>query len=465
MTESMITSSSLPDTLWKTDTENGILLSRFRFVMLVLLAIPLFLNGQAWMGFSSVSNQTQPFFGIADTGVDMFGIFFLVAYCLIAIPSLFLPESVGLRVTLIIGCGLNLLGSFLRIISICLPNPSHWLVFAVAIAGNICFGLAMGILFGLPSTLSSVWFPSKERTSSTAVSYMFNAVGVGIGYLFIFILMSDTTDLQSIKKAFLISSSAEVSLNFITFLLAFLLARNAPANSPSHAMTHDHAPKPNGSVRSLILHVLRQTVSMFQSLDSFLALAVLVLNYCCYVTIFIFLNNILKTFDSANSKYFGYLGSAGVILGGLNSIVMAYFLDRTANRYNQQLGRLSNALSALPLAVLVVLMRLEKQNIVATIVLPGFHLLFSPTYIPIGCEILADITWPMSPIISSLISLWLGNILGAVLPSIITNLPCESRYLICLYVCISIYILNLLLLIKPFKSKRGQMDRFIPPTT
>lgn len=434
-------------------TEYFVLYPR-RFLVLLILALALLVNGEVWMTFGSVERQSMSFFSANDRQIVLFSNLFLAAYAVAAVPCVVLPQLIGARNTLLIGCGLNLTGCILRLALLPISADNHFRL-AIALIGNVCFGGAMAFLFALPTLISSIWFGDRERSLSTAVPLMANCFGVGSGYIAVFLLMAQTNNAGAIQRAFTCVFAYEFGLSVLCLALCLIFVEQMPPSPPSCSEKERAKNARTGSVRTLVSSTLRLTMASFKKDGAIAALVAYTLNYSVYVVVFTYLTAIVDNFIRNQSSVTGYIGAAGILAGGFNTLLAGWIMERTHNEHNGAIGLISNAIPILPLSILLGLCVTDKLTSLGSIVLFVWFLTFAPIYMSIGAEILAEVTYPVDPNISSSAALIFGNCFGAIMSSLISLIPGDAKYFTVLGLSIFLYLVNVLLLNRKFARTRS----------
>ncbi|KAF1742562.1 hypothetical protein MXB_5372, partial [Myxobolus squamalis] len=311
------------------------------------------------MTFGSVSSKAEVYYNKSTGDIDLFGSIFLITYALVALPCTFMPKLIGLKWTLVSGSCFNFLGALLRLTSLLISDDHIQNNFIIAMTGNVIFGVAMGFLVSTPTLVSSVWFSDKDRSISTAIPYMSDALGVGVGFLDIFLVMGNKREAYDIKYSFLYIAIAEITVNFTICLCSFLMVSERPPTPPS--------------------------------------------------------STVIDIFSQSKTNISGYIGAGGVILGGIMTLVFGFIMKKTGHLYARQIGISVNLLCAVPLVIVFILISQKRLENISSSTLFVFYLAFAPVYISVGSEILADITYPADANISSSLALITGTLFGGLL--------------------------------------------------
>jgi hypothetical protein len=115
--------------------------------------------------------------------VDWFSVIFLVVAVLVGFLSIGILDTFGLRLSLYLGAGLNLLGSVLRYLSTLDPIICSRSGFLVAMAGQSLTACAQPFLLYSPTKLASFWFGPKERAICTNFATIANPIGLAVAQL------------------------------------------------------------------------------------------------------------------------------------------------------------------------------------------------------------------------------------------------------------------------------------------
>lgn len=145
-------------------------LSRRRLAVLGVFSCYSLVNAFQWIQYSILSNVFAHFYGVSFTQIDWLSMVYMVAYVPLILPATWLLDARGLRLTALLGAGLNGLGAWLKCASLA---PDRYAVTMVAQA--VC-AVAQVFILGLPSRVASVWFGPSEVSTACAVAVLGNQV-------------------------------------------------------------------------------------------------------------------------------------------------------------------------------------------------------------------------------------------------------------------------------------------------
>ena len=104
--------------------------------------------------------------------VTWLSMIFFVGYVICIIPATWLLDQYGLRVTVMLGAGLNALGAAIKCASV-----GRSLISVVYVGQVIC-SISQVFLLGLPAHIAGTWFGENEVSTATAIGVFGNQVRI-----------------------------------------------------------------------------------------------------------------------------------------------------------------------------------------------------------------------------------------------------------------------------------------------
>lgn len=141
-----------------------------RFAVLTVFSLYSLVNAFQWIQYSIITNVFTQYYGVTNDKVDWLSIVYMVAYVPLILPATWLLDRKGLRLTALLGAGLNCVGAWLKCASV---SPE---LFAVTLVAQIICSVAQVFILGLPSRLASVWFGPREVSTACATAVLGNQV-------------------------------------------------------------------------------------------------------------------------------------------------------------------------------------------------------------------------------------------------------------------------------------------------
>lgn len=145
-------------------------LSARRFVVLLIFSLYSLVNAFQWIQYSIISNVFEGFYGVSSLHIDWLSMVYMLAYVPLIFPATWLLDTRGLRLTALLGSGLNCLGAWIK----CASVQQH--LFWVTMLGQCLCSVAQVFILGLPSRIASVWFGPKEVSTACATGVLGNQV-------------------------------------------------------------------------------------------------------------------------------------------------------------------------------------------------------------------------------------------------------------------------------------------------
>lgn len=141
-----------------------------RFAVLAVFSLYSLVNAFQWIHYSIIANVFTRYYGVTNDKVDWLSIVYMVAYVPLIFPATWLLDRRGLRLTALLGSGLNCAGAWLKCASV---GPER---FGVTVAAQVICSVAQVFILGLPSRLASVWFGPREVSTACATAVLGNQV-------------------------------------------------------------------------------------------------------------------------------------------------------------------------------------------------------------------------------------------------------------------------------------------------
>lgn len=106
---------------------------------------------------------------------------YMLVYIPMIVPATWLLNHYGLRVSILIGATLNVLGAWIKCLSMELSqpvsSPSSNASFPLLMVAQLVCALGQVFLLGVPAQLAATWFSKSELAMATAIGVFGNQVG------------------------------------------------------------------------------------------------------------------------------------------------------------------------------------------------------------------------------------------------------------------------------------------------
>lgn len=195
-TEQILDSDTMSDPETATDFDSGtpqeLISLKRRWYILFIFGLFGALQSVVWLTWSAISEAAlYAYPSWTASTIALLGNWGNICHLLAVPPLTWLVNAKGVRVSVLFGVGLMLLGTGVRCIQgFFLTSPKAGIIFqGLAHLGAILGGSAGAVSCVLPSVISSLWFPTNERTIATGLSWVFldlgNAIGILLGPLLV----------------------------------------------------------------------------------------------------------------------------------------------------------------------------------------------------------------------------------------------------------------------------------------
>ncbi|XP_074540873.1 choline/ethanolamine transporter FLVCR1 [Halichoeres trimaculatus] len=352
-----------------------------RFAVLLVFSLYSLVNAFQWIQYSIITNVFMYYYGVSADKVDWLSIVYMVAYVPLIFPATWLLDRKGLRLTALLGAGLNCAGAWLKCASV---SPG---LFGVTVTAQVICSVAQVFILGLPSRVASVWFGPREVSTACATAVLGNQLGTAIGFLLPPVLVPTTPDdieLTGHNISIMFYGTAAVST--VLFILTVIVIKDRPPLPPSHAQAVlPDSPPEDYSYRQSVFSLLKNK-----------AFILLLISYGImtgsFYSVSTLLNQMITSCYENQELNAGRIGLTLVVAGMVGSILCGLWLDYTKTYKITTL--IVYILSFL--GMLVFTFTLDLDNIYLVFFTAGVLGFFMTGYLPLGFEFGVEITYPES---------------------------------------------------------------------
>ncbi|XP_028615911.1 feline leukemia virus subgroup C receptor-related protein 1 isoform X1 [Grammomys surdaster] len=358
-------------------------LSPRRFVVLLIFSLYSLVNAFQWIQYSSISNVFQDYYQVSPLHIDWLSMVYMVAYVPLIFPATWLLDTRGLRLTALLGSGLNCLGAWVK----CGSVQRH--LFWVTMLGQILCSVAQVFILGLPSPVASVWFGPKEVSTACATAVLGNQLGTAVGFLLPPVLVpvlgtQNNTGLLAHNINIMFYGTAFVST--FLFFLTVIAFKEKPLLPPSQAQAVlRDSPPAEYSYKSSIWN-------LFRNIPFVLLLVSYGIMTGAFYSVSTLLNQIILRYYKGEEVNAGRIGLTLVVAGMVGSILCGLWLDHT--KTYKQTTLIVYILSFI--GMLMFTFTLNLQHIIVVFFTGGILGFFMTGYLPLGFEFAVEITYPES---------------------------------------------------------------------
>ncbi|PMD46070.1 MFS general substrate transporter, partial [Hyaloscypha variabilis F] len=362
-----------------------IVFHRGRWLGLIQLVLMNAIISWTWLTFSPFSAISADFLGTTVTDINWLSIIFLFAFGAATPATMIILSRSRPKFAMVTGGLLIIIGSWVRYGAAQLDDNR----FVVMLIGQAILGLAQPFALSAPVTYADMWFPPAGWASSRPnLGLKTELIAVLPAFYF------NSRMFHQIPRDNMNNGNGQAST---IALPAFFI----PAAPPGRMQ---------GSAQSNSLPMLRQLLTLLKSPEFWLMFFPFVLLIATFNSFSSIINQILEPHGFSDIES----GIAGAILIGVG-LVSAAITSPIIGRRGGQLRFIKIGISLLALSYLSFIWAPTAGTIVASYVCAGFIGAFSFSLLPVGLELIADVTHPIPASFSSAFFWMGGQLLGGVL--------------------------------------------------
>jgi MFS transporter, FLVCR family, feline leukemia virus subgroup C receptor-related protein len=322
-----------------------------RWIVLFVFSVLTFMNNWLWITWSPLTLPVANYWNVSSAQVDDLSAVYMYVYILLSFPALYSLHVYKLRIGLLVGGGLNLLGAVLKYWG---RSSYPWVY-----TGTVVCGMCQTLTLAMPPLISTLWFPDQERGMATSLGVLANQLGAAIGLgVTIFVpfrtaVVQDASDSSGEAAAVTVMDGDQLKrylrcqmlLSLFSFILILVLVRSdQPPTPPSEAAHRSHPQQEHRNSTAPTSVSYWQSIHLLFSTTSG---SILCLVYGLTVGVYYTLATLLAQFFSYGpmsspqnaatwggdsiwtEAEIGYLGATLILAGVVGAIVSGFYLDST----------------------------------------------------------------------------------------------------------------------------------------
>nr|XP_056708426.1 feline leukemia virus subgroup C receptor-related protein 1 [Euleptes europaea] len=355
--------------------------SKRRLVVLAVFSLYSLVNAFQWIQYSILSSVFTTYYGVDYAQIDWLSMVYMVVYVPLIFPATWLLDTRGLRVTALLGSGLNSLGAWIKCASV------QRNLYPVTLLAQIICSVAQIFILGLPSHIASVWFGPKEVSTACAVAVLGNQLGTAVGFLLPPVLVPNTAgDLDLMGRNISIMFYGTAAISTLLFLLTAIVFKEKPKYPPSQSQAAlcEASPEDYSYKQSII--------NLFRNIPFVLLLISYGIMTGAFYSVSTLLNQMILYYYKGQEVNAGRIGLTLVIAGMVGSIICGFWLDYT--KTYKQTTLIVYILSFVGMVAFT--FTLDCGHLKVVFVTGGVLGFFMTGYLPLGFEFAAEITYPES---------------------------------------------------------------------
>ncbi|KAK2784965.1 hypothetical protein FQN52_008789 [Onygenales sp. PD_12] len=348
----------------------------FGLAQLVLLNV---IVSWDWLTFSAVSKTASEHFRVSEGTINWMSIGFQFAFCVSSPIVIWTLNKGGPKQSLTVSAVLLLIGNWIRYGG----TRANGGIFGVAMFGQILIGFAQPFCLSAPTRYSDLWFTDRGRTSATALATLANPFGGALGQLIGPLFATKASEIPNmVLYISIISSIACIPTLFI------------PSKPPTPPSAASNVPR---------LPLTESPLALLRTLEFWL----IFLPFSIYVGLFnsisSLLNQILQPHGFSETDA-GITGALLIVVG----LVAAAILSPLTDRYKNYLLTTKILVPIIAVCYIGFIFAPRASSVAGPYVTAALLGASSFAVLPVILEYLVEITYPMSPEVSSAVC-WVGG--------------------------------------------------------
>ncbi|XP_024116141.1 solute carrier family 49 member A3 [Oryzias melastigma] len=346
---------------------------RRRWFVLLVLCLLNCSNATIWLTFAPVADQSAQYLKVSLEDINWLSLVYMVVAIPLSFGTTWMLDTLGLRITLILGSWLNMLGAMLRLAGQD-PLVSSEVHFILVMLGQTIGAVAQPLIIFTPTKVAALWFPDHQRATANMIASMSNPLGILLANIISPLIAKSAAQIPVLLLAY----GAPTCI--ICFLATVGIRSSEPPTPPS-ASAESSGSEP--FVQGLKL-LLRNKAYLVLLLCFGSGIAV----FTCFSTL---LEQVLCVRGYTND-FAGLCGALFIVFGIVGAGALGLYVDKTkkfieATKINMGL----TALACIAFSV-VSLMPQQKVAVAAVCSLFGF---FGFSIYPVTMELSVECSYPV----------------------------------------------------------------------
>ncbi|KAI1888246.1 hypothetical protein AGOR_G00183050 [Albula goreensis] len=370
-------------------------------------------NAMLWLSFAPVADQTAQFLGATLDQVNWLSLVFMVVAVPLCFITTWMLDTLGLRISLILGAWLNMVGSGLRFLSVQTFLPVTVRYLPLLMGGQTLCALAQTLIVFSPTKLAALWFPQHQRATANMVASMSNPIGLLLANIFSPLIVGQENNIPLMLGIYAIPT-------VVACVLATLgIWESVPPSPPSASA--------EGSNSEPFLQGLKLLLMNKAYLILLLCFGSGIAVFTCFSTL---LEQILCVKGYTNG-FAGLCGALFILFGVVGAAFLGIYVDRT--KKFMETTKISLCLCSLACIALAVVSQLRDQKaaVAAICSLFGF---FGFAIYPIAMELSVECSYPVGEATSAgllFISGQIQSIIYIIILQMLTQPIADSPFSTC----------------------------------
>ncbi|KAI4899924.1 hypothetical protein NFI96_019503 [Prochilodus magdalenae] len=379
---------------------------RRRWFILCVLCLLNCSNSVLWLTFAPVADRAAEGLHVSLDEVNWLSLVYMVVAIPFSFVTTWMLDTLGLRLTLILGSWLNMAGGILRVVGVLsyLPDKA---MFPVVMTGQTLCALAQPMVIFTPTKLAALWFPENQRATANMIASMSNPLGLLFVNVFSPMIISDTNNLLKLLIIYAIPA-------IVVCLLATVGIRESVPPTPPSASAENSSSEP-------CTQGIKQLMKNKAYLMLLMCFGSTVAAFTCFATL---LEQILCV-KGYYKDFAGLCGALFIVFGVIGAFLLGLFVDKT-KKFAESI-KISVCLMSLACTAFAVVSQMREQKAVVAVVCALFGFFGFAIY-PIAMELSVECSYPVGEATSAGLMFISGQILSIIYSNLLQVLTTKMAY-------------------------------------
>ncbi|XP_036932100.1 solute carrier family 49 member A3 isoform X2 [Acanthopagrus latus] len=342
------------------------------FVLLVLCLLNCS-NATLWLTFAPVADQSAQYLRVSLEEINWLSLVYMVVAIPLSFGTTWMLDTLGLRITLILGSWLNMFGALLRFCGTPL-DESYVPLYPVVMLGQTLGAIAQPLIIFTPTKLAALWFPDHQRATANMIASMSNPLGVLLANVISPMMVESPSHVPTLLIAYMVPAC------IICFLATVGIRSSAPPTPPS-ASAETSGSEPFLQGLKLLLKN-KAYVVLLLCFGSGIAV------FTCFSTL---LEQILCV-QGYTDDFAGVCGALFIVFGIIGAGALGPFVDKTKKFI--EATKINMSFTALACIAFSVVSQLRQQKAAVAAVCSVFGF-FGFSIYPVAMELSVECSYPV----------------------------------------------------------------------
>ncbi|XP_039975893.1 solute carrier family 49 member A3 [Xiphias gladius] len=346
---------------------------RRRWFVLLVLCLLNCSNATIWLTFAPVADQSAQYLKVTLAEINWLSLVYMVVAIPLSFGTTWMLDTLGLRITLILGSWLNMFGALLRLVDITTGSALK-IQYPLVMLGQTLGALAQPLIIFTPTKLAALWFPDHQRATANMIASMSNPLGILLANIISPMMAQTSEQMPVLLLAYAVPSC------IICFIATVGIRSSAPPTPPS-ASAESSGSEP-------FVHGVKLLLKNKAYLVLLLCFGSGMAVFTCFSTL---LQQILCAQGYADD-FAGLCGALFIVFGVVGAGALGLYVDKT-KRFTEA-TKVNMSLTALACVAFSVVSRLREQKaaVAAVCSLFGF---FGFSIYPVAMELSVECSYPI----------------------------------------------------------------------